>query len=125
MGLTIGRIVVIALVLGGAYLAYTKFGGKAELEQATTQNPYDVADRYMTGGLFDKALPAYEQALAASPNDPRSVDAQFSIARCLDQLKRDKEALEAYRAFAAKYPNNEHAKLAKDRVIKYENLGVR
>lgn len=63
---------------------------------------YAEGYRYYSSGLYDKALPFFNQAMFFVPRDPR-----FPLARAaaLQRLKRYDEAIVAYRELAALAPD--------------------
>lgn len=122
MGLTIGRLLVIAALAGAGYFAYVQWGGSQKLAQVTASDPYEAAALKFGGGLFQEAADLYEQALAAEPDDARAVEAEFRVARCYEQLKQHDNARRRYIAFADKHPTDANAPLARERAQKLELL---
>lgn len=122
MGLTIGRILLIAALLGGGYFVYVQWGGNEKLKATMQADPYDAANLKFTGGLYQEASDLFRQALAEAPDDPRAVEAEFRIARCCEQLKLHDQARGLYLAFAEKHPTHANAPLARERARKLELL---
>ncbi|MDH3583628.1 MAG: tetratricopeptide repeat protein [Phycisphaerae bacterium] len=124
MGLTIGRIIILAAIAAGGYWAWTEFG-QAKVENAQL-DPYDKAESLFVASAYEKALTAYGAALNQAPSDPRAVRAKFRVARCLDQLRRYSEALKTYREFVASRPNEKDmVATAKERIQAYEIKGIK
>jgi outer membrane protein assembly factor BamD (BamD/ComL family) len=126
------KTLLILVVLGVAgYFAYVKFGGQQKVEQGTqnvTENvtdPYKAGEAAFTGGLWQQVVDSYSAALKQNPKDSRAVEAEYRIARALEKLKRDSDALHAYEAFLAKNPNHADKELIRERLEKYKLQGIK
>jgi len=117
------KAVILVLALGIGYWLYMNVGAT---DVNVEMNPYDEAAGLFQALQYESAIAAYRRGLETDPDSPRAKDAKFKIARSLEQLKRDSEALAAYRAYLKEYPDGgEFSKKAKDRIERYQLQGVK
>ncbi len=129
MTLTPKNLIILLVLIGAGYWAYTQYGSK--IQEMGKMDTFQQADAFFTVGDFDKAIPAYRAALAEKPDDPRAAKAMLWLAKAIDQDKRAnptgqaKEAVDAYKAFIAKYPTDPGVEEAKKRIDQREAMGLK
>ena len=77
--------------------------GRAKTINSMYENPesYD-ADYYLQKGMYDRALPFYEQVLKNEPNRPKDL---LGAGLCFSKQGKLEEAVEYYQILSEKYPN--------------------
>ena len=127
--MTIGNIgatiVGIALVLGGilyfgGYLTVDDGGINLDKEalssdagDATAVDPYTKAGNIYSSLQYDKALPAYQDALKDDSDHKEAPLARFRIARCYQKLNKPAKAKAAYQEFVKLHPGDRNASQAR------------
>jgi tetratricopeptide (TPR) repeat protein len=101
-----------------AWQSAAKAGAKTYLAPLALFNAAAAAEKQ---GKNQEAIDMYTQSLASPAAFPAAPHAQFSIGRLREGLNEKDAAIEAYRAVAAKWPNDPiWVKLAQSRIIAIE-----
>jgi len=77
---------------------------------------YWIGESLYAKKLFGEAVDAWDELLREYPSSDKLPDARFKRAMALERLGRRREALGEYRAVAARYPNSEAGRKAKERL---------
>jgi len=125
------RFALFALLVGGVLLWVTGVlsfeGGGVHLAgsgggASETPDPYGKAGRAFAAFEYEAALEFYHRALrTASLDEDKQALARYRIGKCLEEVGRDAEAVEAYRAFIAEHPDHHLVRRAKERAAYLEN----
>ena len=99
---------------GFDYILSEKFQTYSDKTKApwTCNVNYFIAGVYTVMSEYKEALPLYQRILTRCPDDPIAVDAEFGVARSLEETFHQQEAVEKYKEFAEKHKNHPKAKLA-------------
>lgn len=118
----LGIIVIVlgAILLGGlSYFGVIKISEKG-IEQTSGPSqpgdPFTEADTKFFANKFDEALAGYKQAVEAKPDDERVAQSMYRIGKCYEELGKPSEASQAFKDFVAKFPKNDNARKAEERI---------
>ena len=117
-------VIVVAAIVGGIawQQGLLKFG--PEGLTVDHQKAGEEVDLYTRAAAeyqavqYKAAYDDFKAALAKLPNDARAEEAAFKLGKCLEEIRKPDEALQAYKDFVAKYPDSEQVATAKQRIEK-------
>ena len=121
--LFVGFVAVAAVIGAIAWQQGVLKLGPDEKKADDTVDLYARATMEFQGVQYKDAYADFKQAIAAAPNDTRAPTAAFNMAKCLEEIRKPDEALQAYKDFVAKYPSSDQAATAKQRIEKLTLLG--
>jgi TolA-binding protein len=114
MGKLIGALLVTAAIVAAVLWqqGIIKFSadGAVSVDQnkaAAEVNSYTKATTEFNALQYEAAYASYRYALKDNPNDPEAPTAYFCIGKCLAEMHRKDKAIEAYKEFVQRYPQDE------------------
>lgn len=113
--MTLGRLIVLLIVLGGVGFGIYKFGMPETNVSAPEADPFTAADSEFGRSNYEQAINEYRAAIQKDPNSEKVVEATYRIALSYDKMKKRDEAIAAYREFIDKYPKDNRAQTARSR----------
>jgi tetratricopeptide (TPR) repeat protein len=113
--MTIGRIFLVLVVLGGIGFGIYKFGMPETNVSVPEADPFTAADTEFGRSNYQQAINEYRAAIEKDPNSERVVEAYYRIALSYDKMSNRDEAIKAYGDFLAKYPKDNRAQNARSR----------
>ena len=73
---------------------------------------FGLAESHYQSGEFETAIPYYSRIVSEFPDDTAADDSQYNLAWCLLELKREAEAMAAFRNLLETYPRSDFAAAA-------------
>ncbi|MCX5662780.1 MAG: tetratricopeptide repeat protein [Planctomycetota bacterium] len=114
-------VVVLAAVIGGALhfagvIKISSSGVEQVQGPAIPGDPFTEADTKFFANKFDEALAAYKQAVEKKPDDERVANAMYRIGKCYEETNHPEDASKAFKEFITKFPKNDNARKAEERI---------
>ena len=128
-----GRFIVIIIVVTAVALAIyyakapqaTPSGGGAANTSAKEPDYYLSGDVLFGKSSYASAIETYKKAFAQNPGSRKAPEAYYRIGKCYEELGQPEDALKAYEEFVARYPDDSHAALSKNRIEYLRGTGVK
>lgn len=117
------NIVFFVLFVGacvGGYLWYNN-ALKVQVDQKKVAeevaiSPYTSAKALFESLQYSAAYDKYKEALATDPKNPEAVSASYAIGKCLQEMGRKADAVEAYKNFVKNYPQDDRVNQAQKQI---------